>query len=103
MIEIFAYILIAIGLIFDLLGVLGLIRFPDIYSRLQAATKTVTLGTVSILLGVALYGISKSHFDFIFKALLCAGFTLLTAPVAAHAIARASLKFGIKVWRGEKK
>jgi len=43
---------IGIGVAFDFLGCLGLIRFPDVYNRLQAGTKCVTFGTCGILLGV---------------------------------------------------
>ncbi|MCK4680200.1 monovalent cation/H(+) antiporter subunit G, partial [bacterium] len=46
------YVLISIGVAFDLVGAIGLIRLPDVYNRLQAATKCVTLGTALILLGV---------------------------------------------------
>ena len=85
---------IIIGLGFDFFGCLGLVRLPDIYNRLQAATKSVTLGTCSILFGTFLMvGFTAAGF----KALLCALFILLTAPVSAHALARASHKAGIKL------
>jgi len=48
-------ILLIIGIIFDLVGCIGLVRLPDIYNRLQAATKCVTLGTCMILLSVFFY------------------------------------------------
>ena len=52
MIDIIGYILICIGLFFDVCGCIGLVRFPDVYNRLQASTKCVTLGTILLLLGV---------------------------------------------------
>jgi multicomponent Na+:H+ antiporter subunit G len=80
-------IFIGIGILFDFLGVLGLIRLPDVYNRLQAATKCVTFGTAGLLFGIfILRGLSS----FGIKALLGIGFVFLTSPVAAHAIARAS-------------
>ena len=89
--------LIALGVLFDLLGCLGLVRLPDVYSRLQAATKCVTLGTCSILVGVfTMAGFSAMGF----KALLCAIFVLLTAPVAAHALARGAHRAGFPLWEG---
>jgi len=89
-----AYILISIGLAFDFLGVLGLIRLPDLYNRLQAAAKCVTFGTAVIFLGVFLYfGLNSTGF----KALLGFGLILATAPVAIHAIARAAHRNGIAV------
>ena len=47
-----AFVIMAAGLFFDLVGCLGLVRLPDVYNRLQAGTKCVTLGTFLILLGV---------------------------------------------------
>ena len=89
--------LIVVGLAFDLFGCLGLVRLPDVYNRLQAATKCVTLGTCSILLGAfLLLGISGGGL----KAVLCILFIFLTAPVAAHAIARGSHAAGIRLWEG---
>jgi len=95
------YLLIVIGIAFDLLGCLGLIRLPDIYNRLQAATKCVTFGTCSILVGVAvrvLANISMANEAIVIKAVLCAIFVLLTSPVAAHALARGSHISGVKLW-----
>jgi multicomponent Na+:H+ antiporter subunit G len=90
-------ILISIGLAFDLLGCLGLVRLPDVYNRLQASTKCVTLGTCCILLGMAIIvGFTAAGM----KALLCIAFILLTSPVAAHAIARGAHKAGIKLGEG---
>lgn len=86
---------IVIGIIFDLFGCLGLVRLPDIYNRLQASTKCVTLGTVSILFGLFLFrGFSATGI----KAILCIGFIILTAPVSAHALSRAAHRTGIKLW-----
>ena len=88
-------VFIAIGLGFDLFGCLGLIRLPDVYNRLQAATKCVTFGTCSILFGTFLMlGFTSAGL----KSLLCILFLILTAPVSAHAIARGAHKSGIKLW-----
>ena len=85
-------IFIIVGLAFDLFGCLGLVRLPDVYNRLQAATKCVTLGTCSILFGSFLIvGFTAAGM----KALLCIVFLMLTAPVAAHAIARGAHRSGI--------
>jgi multicomponent Na+:H+ antiporter subunit G len=88
---------IAIGLAFDLFGCLGLVRFPDVYNRLQAATKCVTLGTCSILFGTFLIvGFVAAGM----KALLTMIFLVLTTPVAAHAIARGAHRSGVALWSG---
>jgi len=88
-------LLIGIGLVFDLVGTIGLVRLPDIYNRLQAATKCVTLGTAVLLAGVAVYA-GPSALGM--KAVLCAAFILLTSPVGAHAIARGSHISGVRLW-----
>ncbi|TSA24167.1 Na+/H+ antiporter subunit G [bacterium] len=92
--QIIGYVIICIGIIFDLFGVIGLVRLPDVYNRLQAATKCVTFGSAGILFGVFVY----SGFNTMgFKAILCAIFILLTSPVSAHAVAKAAHKAGIKL------
>jgi len=90
-------IFVAVGLTFDLLGCLGLVRLPDVYNRLQAATKCVTMGTCSILFGAFLVvGWTAAGI----KMLMCIVFILLTAPVAAHAISRGAHRAGVKLWEG---
>ena len=54
MTDITGYILIIIGIIFNICGCIGLVRFPDVYNRLQASTKCVTLGTLGIMIGIFL-------------------------------------------------
>lgn len=97
MISIIGFIFISIGLTFDLLGCLGLVRLPDVYNRLQAATKCVTLGTCSILFGTFLVvGFTPAGV----KALVCMVFLVLTSPVAAHAVARGAHRSGVHLWEG---
>ncbi|MBM3249709.1 MAG: Na+/H+ antiporter subunit G [Candidatus Omnitrophica bacterium] len=95
MIEIVGYIFIIIGLVFDIFGCIGLLRLPDVYNRLQATTKCVTLGTTSILLGTM---VIKGFTSTGVKALLCIVFLILTAPVAAHALSRGAHISGVKLW-----
>jgi len=95
--DLIGYIFIIIGLGFDFFGCLGLIRFPDVYNRLQASTKCVTLGTCSILFGLLLI---KGFSAMGIKAILCIIFLILTSPVAAHALARAAHKAGVRLWEG---
>jgi multicomponent Na+:H+ antiporter subunit G len=95
MTDITGYILIIIGILFDIFGCIGLVRFPDVYNRLQASTKCVTLGTILLLVGVALASGSGSTAA---KAVICAVFLLITSPTAAHAIAKGAYASGIKLW-----
>ncbi|MCM8779287.1 MAG: monovalent cation/H(+) antiporter subunit G [Candidatus Omnitrophica bacterium] len=93
--EILGTIFIIVGLAFDFLGCFGLLRMPDVYNRLQASTKCVTLGTCGILLGTFLLrGFTATGI----KAILCIIFILLTAPVSAHALARGAHRSGVKLW-----
>lgn len=85
--------LIVVGLIFDFFGCLGLVRFPDVYNRLQASAKCVTLGTCGILAGVLLF---KGFTATGMKALLCLAFIILTSPVSAGALARSAYRSGVK-------
>jgi len=95
--ELIAKIVISIGLVFDLLGTIGLVRLPDVYNRVQAATKCVTLGTCFILVGALIWSGLDSLGT---KAIVCAAFVLLTSPVGAHAIARGAYRSGVKLWEG---
>ncbi|MCD6087579.1 MAG: Na+/H+ antiporter subunit G [Candidatus Hydrothermae bacterium] len=88
-------ILLVIGAIFLFLGSLGIFRLPDVYNRLQAGTKCTTLGAFSTVLGV---GFIEPHW--MVKSLLVGVFLLLTNPVSAHAIGRASYRIGVKLWKG---
>ena len=95
MTDIIGYILITIGILFDIFGCIGLVRFPDVYNRLQASTKCVTLGTILVLVGVALVSASG---PITAKAIICAIFILITSPTAAHAIAKGAYASGVKLW-----
>jgi len=95
--SIIGLVFISIGLAFDLFGCVGLVRLPDVYNRLQAATKCVTLGTCSILFGTFIItGFTAQGM----KSLLCIVFIILTAPVAAHAIARGAHRAGVGLCKG---
>jgi multicomponent Na+:H+ antiporter subunit G len=90
------YILIVIGVLFDIFGCIGLVRFPDVYNRLQASTKCVTLGTIFVLIGVALACGTGSTAS---RAVVCAVFILVTSPTAAHAIAKGAYASGVELWQ----
>ena len=84
------------GAIFIFLGALGLIRMPDVYNRIQAGTKAVTLGAMSIFIGLALLFPQWWH-----KLLVIVGFILLTNPVGSSAIARAFYVSKVSLWSSE--
>ncbi len=94
--ETLGIIIIAIGVLFNALGCIGLVRLPDVYNRLQAATKCVTLGTCGIMFGIFIY----SGFTSLgIKALVAIPLIFLTSPTAAHALARGAHLFGVKLWK----
>lgn len=92
--NVIADVLVLIGCIVIAIGGLGLLRMPDVYNRLQAGTKTATLGAMSVLLGIGFH-----HPDWWAKLLVIAGFILFTNPVGSSTIARAAYFSGIKPWR----
>ena len=92
--ETFTILFLVIGVLFNLFGCIGLIRLPDVYNRLQSATKCVTLGTCSILLAILI------HYGFItigLKALLAIPLLFFSATVAAHALVRGAYLFEVKM------
>ncbi len=94
--EIAAYaagVLLLIGAVFSLLAAIGILRLPDLYTRMHAASKAGTMGS-----GLMLIAIAVVAFDgpVILRALVGFLFLLLTAPVSAHLLARAAYSAGYK-------
>ncbi len=87
---IIGYFLLYFGALFLLLGAFGLIRLPDLYTRMQAATKSTTLGAFSSVLGVGIL-----HPGWFIKCVVVALFILLTAPIGSSALMRAAYKTGV--------
>lgn len=90
-----AVVLICSGVFFLFMGALGIIRFPDFYTRMHAAGKCDTLGSLLILTGLACAeGLHLSSL----KLLVIALFIFFTSPTATHAIARAAHKNNVPFW-----
>ena len=89
-IDLFAAALVLLGAGFALIGSIGLVRLPDIYTRLHGPTKATTLGVGSILLGSILFFSSRQGLSL--HEVLVSLFLFITAPVSAHLIARAALQ-----------
>jgi multicomponent Na+:H+ antiporter subunit G len=79
------------GTSFLLFGAIGLIRMPDLYNRIQAGTKTTTLGTLLVLLGAILI-----QPEWWFKFLLIGVFMLFTNPLSSQVLANAAHRNGVK-------
>lgn len=90
-------LLILIGATFLLLAAVGVVRMPDLFMRMQAASKASTLGIGCVLLALAFHfpGISVN-----IRVLGTIAFFFLTAPITAHLIGRASYFVGMPVWKG---
>ncbi|QNR21300.1 Na+/H+ antiporter subunit G [Exiguobacterium sp. Helios] len=88
-----------IGAFFSLVTALGLIRLPDLYTRAHAASKSATLGVMSILIGVIIYFVVEDGF-FSSRVLLGILFVLITAPIGGHLIARAAYYSDVPLWKG---
>lgn len=85
---------LVIGLVFVFLGMLGLLRLPDVYNRMHATTKIATVGVFGVMLSIML----KAGFTPIgLKALTVGLFLILTAPVASHMIGRAAHRHGVEL------
>lgn len=99
-------VLIAISAIFVLLGAIGLHRFPDVYTRLHAATKATTFGTIFLAVAVIAHGVysytkagagdQPAYIVLVAHTLVALIMLLLTNPTGAHAIARAARRSGIE-------
>ncbi len=95
MTNIIIMIVTATGTLFILLAAIGIVRMPDFYLRLSVTTKAVSLGLGLILVGAAVF---FDHMAVTSRVVAIIFFLLLTAPVAAHMIGRASYFTGIRMW-----
>jgi multicomponent Na+:H+ antiporter subunit G len=90
--NIVSIIFVVIGIIFMLVGSIGILRLPDFYSRTHAVSKSDTLGIMFVIIGLVIYeGFTQSSL----KLLLIVLFIALANPVGTHALARAAYKKGL--------
>lgn len=93
--DIVSWVLIVLGGAFSAVGALGLLRFPDFYSRLHAAGITDTLGAWLLIAGMMF---QAGFSQITIKLALIAIFLFFTSPTSTHALARAALHAGLKPW-----
>lgn len=86
-----------LGAALMLLAAIGVVRLPDLPTRMHATTKSGVLGTTLIMLGVAM---AFADITVSARVLAIISFVILTAPVAAHAIGRAGYFVGAPLWKG---
>jgi len=98
-------ILLLLGLLFFTGGAVGIIRFPDFYSRLHPAGKLDTMGLFMTLGALALYHLSEFSMAALFtsmKIMLIVVFVFITSPTATHAIVDAGFRAGLVPWTKQK-
>lgn len=92
--NILAGALAVLGSLLILLASVGIVRMPDLYTRMQAASKAASLGATCVLFAAAVHFGQSS---ITLQAFLVTGFLCLTTPVAAHLIARAGYLAGVEL------
>ena len=102
-IDILVYIFFFIGVFFNLLAGVGLLRFPDVYTRLHAGTKCTTFGSIFLIGSIVLLGLKTWLWNgetngsvLAIHSAIALIAILLTNPTGAHAIARAAYRSGVK-------
>ena len=94
-----AYVFFGMGVFFGILGNIGVLTFPDIYTRLQASSKCSITSVISILIACMLL---EGFTPMTGRILVIVLFFLVTAPVTSHIIGRRAWKRGITPWRKKK-
>jgi len=97
MTEIVTAVLWLAGSAFALLAAVGVLRMPDVFTRMQASTKASTLGLACLMIGTA---VQMGDFASFIRVTSIGAFVFLTTPVSAHVIARASYLAGVPLWEG---
>lgn len=92
--ELIGALIILFGAIISVTSAIGIIRFPDIYSRAHAATKTTTLAVLITLFGTFFYLLFAQSYLSV-RLILGIAFVFITAPVSGHLVLRAAYRAGI--------
>ncbi len=95
-IDVFSVLFLLAGAVFFLAGTMGLLRFPDVYTRLHALTKADNVGLGLIIMGLVL---QAESWAVVGKLSLIWLLVLLSGASVAHLIAKRALQRGIKMWR----
>ena len=87
-------VLLVGGAIFSLLAAMGIVRFPDLYTRMHAASKAGTIGSGLLLLAAGVHSLDPA---ILIRALAGFFFFVLTAPISAHLLAKAAHQAGYRL------
>ncbi len=94
--DILAALLVLAGTTLMLLAAIGIMRMPDLFTRMQASAKAASLGSGTVLLAAAIH---FAELSVVVRAVLAIAFIFLTAPISAHMIARAAYFTGVSLWQ----
>jgi multicomponent Na+:H+ antiporter subunit G len=96
--EAIVIVLCVVGVFFSLSGAVGILRMPDVYTRIQCSSKAITMGALPLLIALA---VAEGPFTLYGGRALLVGFLLLVlSPAATHALARAAYKTDVPMWSG---
>jgi len=90
-------LLVIVGALFTLFAAMGVLRFPDLYTRMHAASKAGVFGSGLILIGLAIHATDVA---IALRAILAILFLILTTPISAHLLAKAAYGAGYRPWKG---
>ena len=97
--DLLAAALLLAGVVTALLAAVGLVRMPDVFTRMSATSKASTLAKMCVFLALAL---EFGELGVAARALAAVAFVFLTAPLAAHAVGRAAIALGVPLFPGTK-
>ena len=106
LLNVLAALSIILGLLFFTGTTLGLLRFPDFYTRMHAAGKGDTLSSILILFGCALFSLNQGHLNLAtilvgMKILLIVNFIFIGSPTATHALIEAGYNSEVEPWENK--
>lgn len=97
LVTLLAALIVVVGAIFSFLAAVGINRLPDVYSRMHAASKAGTIGSGLLLIALGIHSLDGGTFS---RAIAGVVFLLLTTPISAHLLAKASYAAGYGLWPG---
>lgn len=90
-------VFLAVGVFFSLAGVVGMLRMPDAFCRMQSSTNIATLGMLGVTIAAFIYAIAvEASAAMAIKVALVGLFTIVTNPIASHAICKGAYKHGVR-------
>ena len=90
-------ILVAISVFFAFAGTVGILRFPDTFTRIHASGNITTLGVLGVIIGGVLYsGFYLHDGGMVVKLIIMGVFYLVTSPISSHAIMKGAYKHGVR-------